>query len=128
MEEYFVIEINEEFYRVIDDTGEPILYPKALFEILDPAIPPGWKFREYEDGEYFLDPLLTGGPGFYEKLFCSDGDRVAQAENIQTLREALEAAMAAGGEEDRRLIQRDLERLSRWEARSIAARHGPLER
>lgn len=128
MEEYFVIEVSPESFRVIDDTGEPILYPKALFEVLDPTISPGWQFSEYEHGEYFLDPARTSQPGFYEKLFCSDGDRVAQAENIQTLREVLEAAMAAGGEEDRRLIRRDLERLSRWEARSIAARHGPLER
>ena len=111
MEEYFVIEVNQEELRVIDDDGEPILYPKAIFDVLDPTLPPGWQFCEYADGAYHLGPVRTGTPGFYEDLFYSDGDRIAQARAREVLCEALEAAREAGSEEDGRLIQRDLGRL-----------------
>lgn len=113
LEDYFVIGVDWENFRVIDDGGEPILYPKALFEVLDPTLPPGWQFCEYADGEYYLEPVRTGRPGFFEDFFCSDGDRVAQADALQVLREVLGASMEGGSEEDRRLIQRDLGRLSR---------------
>jgi hypothetical protein len=111
LEEYFVIEVNEQMFRIIDDRGEPILYPKELFEVVDPSLPPGLQFVEYPDGEYFLEPTKTGGPGLYENFFGSDGNRVAQAQAQQAVREALEAALLAGSEQDQRLLQRDLKRL-----------------
>jgi len=39
---YYVIEISPEYYRVIDDGGETILYERYLFEVVDPRIPAGW--------------------------------------------------------------------------------------
>ena len=111
LEEYYVIEVNHVEFRIIDDEGEPILYPKALFEVVDPTLPPGWQFCEYPEGEYYLGPVHTGRAGFYEDFFCSDGDRAAQAETRRVLREALEAAMLVSSEQDRRLIERDLGRL-----------------
>jgi hypothetical protein len=111
LEEYYVIEVSHVEFRVIDDGGEPILYPKALFEVIDPTLPPGWQFCEYLDGEYHLEPVRTGRAGFYEDLFCSDGDRAAQVEARRVLREVLEAAMLVSSEQDRRLIERDLRRL-----------------
>lgn len=108
---YYVIGVDEEDYRVIDDQGEPILYPKALFDVLDATLPPGWQFREYADGEYHLEPISTGRSGFYDDFFCSDGDRKAQAEAYRVLRDVLEAAMSTGSERDKQLIQRDLRRL-----------------
>lgn len=113
LEEYFVVEINQYQLRLINDEGEPILYPKDLFEVLDPTLPSGWQFSEYADGWYNLGPVRTSNAGFYEDLFCSDGDRIAQVGALQVLREELEAAMENGSEEDRRLIQRDMGRLSR---------------
>lgn len=110
-EEYFVIEIGKGYYRVVDDNGEPIIYPKPLFEVIDPAIPADWEMHEYPDGQYFLRPARAGGRGFYEDFFGSDGDRVAQAHAQQAVREALDAAMRTGSEDDRRVIQRDLDRL-----------------
>lgn len=115
-EHYFVIEISQDDFRVMDDKGEPILYPKVLFEVLDMRLPSGWRYCEYADGEYHVEPLQTGRPGFYEDFFCSDGDRIAQASARQALREALERAREAGDEEDRRLIQRDLGRLNQMGA------------
>lgn len=66
---YEVIGINDEYYRVIDDIGEPILYPKYLFEITDPSVPTAWIRREYEPDEYYIDPPELCRPGFYEAYF-----------------------------------------------------------
>jgi|WetSurMetagenome_2_1015567.scaffolds.fasta_scaffold264314_2 hypothetical protein len=43
LEEYFVIGIGQEDFRIVDDAGEPILYPKGLFDIVDPSLPAGWQ-------------------------------------------------------------------------------------
>ena len=72
---------------MINDVGEPILYPKELFDVIDRLIPPNWQFREFAEGEYFLDPVATGRPGFYEEFFFSDGDRDAQVKADHALRE-----------------------------------------
>src|SRR5690349_437168 len=83
LEEYFVIGVDSSDYRLIDDGGEPILYPKQLFEVLDPSLPAGWAFREFEEGDYYLDPIRAAAPGFYEDFFGSDGDKVAEADAQQ---------------------------------------------
>ena len=112
LEEYFVVEISQEYFRIIDDQGEPTLYPKDLFEVVDSSLPPGWQFEEYPDGEYHLGPTKTGVRGLYEDFFGSDGNRVAQAHAQQAVREMLEAALLAGSERDQNLLQRDLKRLA----------------
>ncbi len=53
---YNVIEIDDESYRVINKIGEPILYPKYLFVVVDSYIPQSWTRDDYEDGEYFIGP------------------------------------------------------------------------
>lgn len=111
LEAYCVIEVDHENYRVMDDKGEPILYPKALFKVVDPSIPPGWQLDEYEDGEFHLRPTEMAAPGFYEDFFCSDGDKDAQKETQRVVREVLEAMMKVAGADDRRLIAQALERL-----------------
>jgi len=95
-----VIEIDHENFRVMDDTGEPILYPKTLFEVVAPTLPSGWQFDEYEDGEYHLGPTEMAAPGFYEEFFCSNGDKAAQRRTQQVVREVLEATMKVAGDED----------------------------
>lgn len=66
---YYVIGVDDENYRVINETGEPILYPKKLFTVVDPKIPEGWVKKSYSDGEYFIDPPELSEPGFYEDYF-----------------------------------------------------------
>lgn len=109
---YFVIEISEKYYRVINDLGEPVLYPKSLFEVIDRSIPSNWCFVDYPDGEYHLAPAPTNIPGFYEDYFCSDGDHVAQARAKRTLLSVLEVTLNESGEEDGQLLRRDLAILS----------------
>ena len=112
LEEYVVIEINSEYYRVVNDNGEPILYKKPLFEVIDRRIPAAWEMVEYEDGDYFLNPVGVGGPGFYEAFFFSSGDRAAFVETHCMLIDALKAMKEAGSQEDRLLLERDLRRLA----------------
>ena len=110
--EYFVIEISESHYRVIDDKGEPLLYPKALFVVSDRGIPGGeWIFSEYDEGAYFLQPAATAKPGFYEDFFNSDGDIAAARATRDTLVALLQRLAASVTPADRLLIERDLRRL-----------------
>lgn len=108
--EFFVIEIDDMNYRVVDADGEPILYPKELFQVLDTSIPSHWHFREYPDGEYRLSPRCVVR-GFYEAWFNSDGDIAARDSAQRALRDELERAMTCAGPEHTRLIEEALARL-----------------
>ncbi len=66
---YEVIGITYENYRVIDEIGEPILYPKYLFEVTDPLIPADWIWEKYASDEYYIDPPELSERGFYEDFF-----------------------------------------------------------
>lgn len=66
---YEVIGLDHESYRIINDIGEPILYPKALFDVVETIIPDTWVKEEYGEDEYYLDPPELSKPGFYEDYF-----------------------------------------------------------
>jgi hypothetical protein len=118
--EYFVLGLDDEYLRVINDGGEPVLHPKSLFEICSRSIPPEWQFREGDDGDYYLSPRRTAAPGFYEDYFASDGDLQAQTDAQRALHAVFEETLEwAQEEEDRLVIRRDLERLVGYE------RNGP---
>jgi len=110
--EYYVLGVGNESYRVVNHLGEPILYPKELFEVTDVAVPSGWHFRDYDDGEYLLEPASIGKPGFYELWFGSDGDIPGQRTARRLFREELARLAAISEEIDRDLIREALGRLS----------------
>jgi hypothetical protein len=66
---YKVIGIDDEYYRIVNEIGEPILYPKYLFEVVDPAVPETWIRQEYGPDEYYIDPPELCRAGFYEDYF-----------------------------------------------------------
>jgi len=110
--EYFVIDIFEDSFRVIDDEGEPIIYPKVLFETCDASLPPNWQFAQKTgDTDYYLGPRSTSTPGFYEDYFCSSGDIAAQSRARKVVRAMLEEAFAWGQEADKLVLERDLLRM-----------------
>lgn len=109
--DYFVIGIDTESFRIIDDNGEPILYPKPLFDVLDARLPAGLAFREYSDDQYFIDPVCVG-PGFYEDYFFCDGNVGGQIVAQKALRSFLQQAAADADPIDRAIIERDFARLS----------------
>jgi hypothetical protein len=108
---YHVLEVDNENMRVVDDRGEPILYPKDLFMVMDTSIPPGWEFREGEDGEYRVGPIRLARPGFYEDFFGSDGDLRAQLACHEQLREELETTLRIVGDDDSAVIEEAMGRL-----------------
>jgi hypothetical protein len=84
--EYVVIGLDHESYRIVDDKGEPILFPKEGFKILDATIPEDWVWKKFSADEYYADPPELGRTGFYEDYF--DGN----AETAEQLRDYLRRA------------------------------------
>lgn len=115
-ETYFVIGVNESDYRLVDDLGEPILFPKTLFQVLDRSIPAGWVLHDHEDC-YYLDPEAAAQPGFYEDWFGSDGDHDAELRAHRVLKRALLDMRAGVDAADQALIDRDVSRLDAAAAR-----------
>lgn len=66
---YFVIGIEADDYRLLNDAGEPFLYAPDLFEIVDDAEPDDWINEIGADGERYAYPDLLNKPGFFEDYF-----------------------------------------------------------
>mgnify|MGYP000476910926 CR=1 FL=1 len=73
---YSVIGIEFECYRIVNDDFEPILYPKELFEIIDPSYPNSWVRTELDDGEYYIEPLEFSEIGFFEDYFEGSAEAI----------------------------------------------------
>lgn len=88
--EYAVVGFDDAYYRVVDDRGEPILFPEALFEVTDPSVPDDWVRRECDDGSYYVDPPECARAGFYEDWFDGDPTTIGVFEAVlKRLTEAL---------------------------------------
>ncbi len=69
---YDVVSIENEFLRVVDDFGEPILYPDILFDVVDSSVCPDWVTQTCSDGQRFVGPEIFLEPGFFEHYFDKD--------------------------------------------------------
>jgi hypothetical protein len=78
-----VIGVDHASYRVVDDKGEPILFPRKGFRVVDDAIPQDWIWDRQSDDEYYGGPERLQTPGFYEDYF--DGKREAIEQFTQYL-------------------------------------------
>ena len=87
---YDVIGIDDTYYRIINEAKEPILYPKALFEVIDSSIPNTWVRKDCGDDEYYIDPPEFSRRGFYEDYF--DG----KPEAIHLFQEFVKSLKQAG--------------------------------
>ena len=58
-------------YRIVNEGGEPILYPRRWFEKID-KYPRHWKKEEYDDGQYFIYPPELQERHFFERWFDKD--------------------------------------------------------
>jgi hypothetical protein len=74
--EYLVVGYDDQYYRVVNDRNEPILYRRNMFEVVSAREPACWVRTEGGDGDYYVDPPECAAPGFYENLF--DGDPKAK--------------------------------------------------
>jgi hypothetical protein len=104
--QYLVLEVEDDSYRLIDDAGDPVLFPRALFDVIgdSPKIEAGFAAR----------------PGYYEELFNSTGDYLAQRRARVALREAISRALATVTDTDvhalvRETLDRFVARHFRWD-------------
>ena len=74
---YAVIGIEANDYRILNDQGRPYLYPRRLFEVVDPREPEDWVIERGDDGERYAYPSLLNAPGFFEDFFDDKREAVA---------------------------------------------------
>ncbi len=67
--DYHVIGLSERYVRLLDDNGEPILFPRPLFAVVEDSIPEDWIWDHYDVDAYRADPPGLNVPGFYERYF-----------------------------------------------------------
>jgi hypothetical protein len=67
--EYEVIGIEADYYRIIDDKNEPILFDPSCFEIVDDTEPSFWISENGKDGERYCYPETWSSAGFFEDFF-----------------------------------------------------------
>jgi hypothetical protein len=65
---YFVIGIEADDYRILNDAGKPYLYPPELFDIIEATIPTGWITDIGTDGERYAYAAPLNQAGFFEDL------------------------------------------------------------
>ena len=66
---YLVIGVEADDYRILNDHGQPYLYPHHLFEVLDPSEPADWVAERGEDHELYAYPPELCRVGFFEDFF-----------------------------------------------------------
>jgi hypothetical protein len=71
---YFVIGIEADDFRILNDAGRPYLYPADLFIIVDSTEPKDWVGELGDDGERYAYPPQLSRPGFFEDLFDHDAN------------------------------------------------------
>lgn len=72
-ESYEVLGIEADYFRVIDDTGDPVLFEPSLFERLDDTRPAEWTC-EFDEGVEYAGPAEFARPGFWEAFHEHDAE------------------------------------------------------
>ncbi|PZN81330.1 MAG: hypothetical protein DM484_08515 [Candidatus Methylumidiphilus alinenensis] len=87
---YFVIGIEADDYRLLNDAGKPYLYPPEIFHIIDSSQPMEWITEFGDDGEQYSYPAPLNEVGFFEDLFEQQHEKVSVFWHIvnQTLAKA----------------------------------------
>ena len=66
---YFVIGIEADDYRILNNSGKPYLYPSDHFVIVDSRVPEDWITDFGDDGEQYSYPAQLNQAGFFEDFF-----------------------------------------------------------
>ena len=66
---YYVIGIEADDYRILNDFGKPYIYPRDLFILLDSQEPKDWVTEYGEQGERYSYPPAMNHAGFFEDYF-----------------------------------------------------------
>jgi hypothetical protein len=93
-QQYVVIGIEADDFRILNDKGRPYLYPRGLFEIVDSQEPGDWLTEYGEDRERYAYPPLLNQCGFFEDFFDGKPEAVATFWRIVNQRLALVSKVA----------------------------------
>ena len=74
---YFVIGIEADYYRILNNYGQPYLYPADMFEIVDSREPSIWVTEYGDEGERYSYPAELHGVGFFEDYFDGKDDALS---------------------------------------------------
>ena len=74
---YVVIGIEADDFRLLNDCGRPYLYPARLFDVVDPREPKNWVTEFGDDGERYAYPSPLNDAGFFEDFFDDQKKTVA---------------------------------------------------
>ena len=74
---YFVIGIEADDYRILNDAGKPYLYSPDIFDVADPREPSDWVTAIGEDGERYSYPEPLNKVGFFEDFFDHKAEQVS---------------------------------------------------
>jgi hypothetical protein len=76
-QDYAVIGIEADDFRLLNDRGQPYLYPRYLFDVVDPREPEDWVTEVGEDGERYAYPPPLNTGGFFEDFFDAKPEAMA---------------------------------------------------
>ncbi|HSB72155.1 MAG TPA: hypothetical protein VLT62_22735 [Candidatus Methylomirabilis sp.] len=88
-QQYLVIGIEADDFRVLNDKGRPYLYPRHLLEIVDSQEPADWLTEYGEDGERYAYPRPLNHAGFFEDFFDGKPEAVTTFWRVVNQRLAL---------------------------------------
>ena len=75
---YFVIGIEADDYRILNDYGKPYLYCSQLFKVIDSNEPAIWITEYGDDGERYSYPPALNDVGFFEDYFDGKNKTLSQ--------------------------------------------------
>lgn len=64
---YEVLAIENDLYRILDDSDDPVLYDPSCFKIIDDTEPTFWTCSKVEGGERYCSPPEWARDCFFEK-------------------------------------------------------------
>lgn len=79
--DYEVIGIEADYYRILDDDDNPVLYAPGLFVATDAGEPEEWVKTVGDDGELYAYPPELNAVGFWEDYHDGDEDAIRVFQN-----------------------------------------------
>lgn len=74
---YVVIGIEADDFRILNDHGRPFLYACDLFVVVDAREPSDWVIETGDDGERYAYPPKLNTYGFFEDYFDAKPEAVS---------------------------------------------------
>ncbi|OUC06290.1 hypothetical protein RY27_21965 [Litorilinea aerophila] len=85
-----MIGIEADDLRLLNDAGQPFLYPADAFDVVDSTEPSDWVTEYGDDGERYAYPPELNEPGFFEDFFDARTEAVRTFWRIINRRLALQ--------------------------------------